>query len=234
MTTSAAILMALAFQVGAEPARPTLPTGVDVTRIPHDSGYYAVGPRARQWVAEAQRTVVAQRSPGPDGVDIPDRSGAPWLVLIGPDDATKQAEAQIPEDLASRVQVARFEPTDPRLDRGFKRYYQGGTHALILEADRTVAWSGLVDLAEIVHHLRRLLGLEPDAPPLFPDLPIPLPSLGGSPVLLPSLAFAGGLFAGPLLRSIGRRLIRLVVSQAKDAIRAAVAEAQRQETPRPN
>jgi hypothetical protein len=227
-----ALLGLLAIGQPAEARAAAPPTGVVTERIPHQAGYHASTPQAREWVRTVQEQLKIEQDGTPGTPDIPDRSGAPWLVLIGPPDGTKQVESQLPEELAGRVNVARYAPNDPRLDRGYRQHYQGGTHALILQSDRTVAWSGLVDLAEIVHHLRRLLGLEPDAPPLLPNLPIPLPGAGS--VLSMLFAFLGGAITAPVAGLLVRALVRLVVSQARDAIRAAVADAQRQETPRPN
>ena len=142
----------------------TLLTGVVTSKIPTREGYQARGPRAEAWV-ENQNAIAR----GEDDA-IPDRTGSPWLVLIGPEDATKQVASQLPEELASRVNVTRYQPDDPRLDRGLRGHYTGGTYALVLDPSRDITWQGLVDLAEILHHLRRLLGLEPDpVPPWIPS-----------------------------------------------------------------
>lgn len=194
MSTAALLAVLIGLAQPAPAAQPgVIPTGVITSKLPRQSGYHARGEDARAWVTQAQAIA---RGDDP----IPDRSASPWLVLIGPDDATRQAAGQLDPELAARVNVARYEPDDPRLDRGLRAHYPGGTFALVLGPDRSIAWRGLVDLAEIVHHLRRLLGLEPDAPDLPPWLPGPDgPRPDGGPMTAILAWLVAQLGAGPTL-----------------------------------
>lgn len=194
-----------------------IPNGVRIESLPRSPGFNARGERARLFIEEAQ--AIVRGDP-----EIPDRSGAPWLILIGPEEATRQAEGRIPEELKTRIQVTRYEPDDPRLERGFRRYYQGGMTAILLAADRSVEWSGLFELAELLLRIRRLLGLEPEPPPL-----IPLPSLpGGADVFTHTLAYLAGLLTTPLL-GLGLWGFAWVVSRV---VKAQVA--QQMQGQRPN
>lgn len=122
--------------------------------------------------------------------------------------------------------MVRYRPDDPRLDRGFKRYYGGGTHAIVLGPDRKVVWEGLIDLAEIVHHLRRLLGLEPDAKPLIP-LPGG-PDGDGLIAWLISWIPGGNLTVGLLVGLFGKpalgRVLRLLILLGRDRLREFARE----------
>lgn len=210
MSAACVVLLVLA-QVAAE--APVLPHGVWPDRIPRQSGYNAHGSAAREWIGRAQQLVRG------DG-EVPDRRSAPWLILIGPEAATAQAESQIPEELKTRLQVVRYTPQDPRLDRGFRAYYKGGTTGVILRPDRTVEYAGLWDLIDFVARLRKLLGLEPDEPDL-PWLPhTPTPEGGTMTAILAWLVShlgAGGTLG--LLYLLGHLTGRRVLTYVRRALR---------------
>ncbi len=179
----------------AAAARPVPLTGVDRSKMGTESGWRASGPRAREFAL----STLARH--GDDR--MPNTSGSPWLVLIGPDGETEQVEGQIPDDVKTLINVARYEPDDPRLDRGFKQHYPGGTYAILMGPDRRIAWRGLVALTELLRQINRLIGREPEPSPWDP--PIPLPPL---PIPIPSpsppgagtvLVFLAGLVVGVLL-----------------------------------
>lgn len=206
------------------------PTGVVVERLPGRPGFQASGDRARQYVRETIAQTVYADDPVPE-------AAPPWLILIGPTAETSQIESQIPDDLKTAIQVAKYEPNDARLDRGFRQHYPGGTYAILMSADRQIAWKGLADIAEILRQLNRLLKREPEPSPWLPvpPIPIPLPSLGGSTVFWAGLiGFVAGLFG----RAITVAILRSLKSQIRELVKEVTTEpqaesqARRQSTPK--
>jgi hypothetical protein len=155
------------FMVNRWPTGPktNLPTGVFTAQLPNKSGVTAHGQQAQQFVAEAFAVQDA---------DITDE-GEPFLVLFGPDDATRQAADQIPADIASKIQVNRYDPDTKEgalkvREMGLKSGGRG-TKAILMDAEGNVAYEGLFDLDKVLEKLRELLGLsEPDdEKPWFPN-----------------------------------------------------------------
>jgi hypothetical protein len=190
----------------------TRPTGVVSSKLPDRPGVTARGSNAQSFVASVFG------SPGGEGEEADEER--PWLVLIGPDDATRQAEERLPKDVAPVVRVNRYEASQEVLTRfGIKK--AGAVQALLMGPDGNVAFEGAFDLREVVDAIRKLLGLESDSPDEGGWLPFPLRPRVEVDVswISTAIAFAIGLLSPRLLRSLKSGLLSALKEAAKEAIR---------------
>lgn len=148
---------------GTRTGPPTkLPTGVVLRNLPRSPGVEAHGAGARAFAAE----VIF----GDKDAPLPDDLDQPSVILVGPDDATRQVEQQLTAsdpELLDRFRVNRYDPAEEGVVElirrlGFSAGGRGEVKCMVIGTDREVAYEGVFELVAVVRAIKRLLGMEPD------------------------------------------------------------------------